>query len=229
MELTIENAIQKIAERTVDNTRDLRKTRLQRRTEFTDLYGIPFTAQGDANAPATFYISISPDLVYYLRFQFKLAIQPFTSTVSAGTRAAEVNVKTRSLSGSVSGSTVNITPNPHDHGTDPHTHEVVSGLTMTHTTATDFRVKIHGVDITPYLMEQQGGSWIDGEGLYPGKELDDDSVYDVLDVATVMHNEGRAADVEKLLKAEFKRVEITSNSPFMATMYLYLKYNNVGR
>lgn len=233
MELPIENAIQRIAERTVDNSRELRKTRFQRRTEFTDLYGIPFTAQGDAHNPAEFYISVSPDLIYYLRFQFKLDIQPFTSTVSAGTRAAEVDVKARQLTAQTNEGSRNVTiaPNPHDHETEPHSHEVVSGLTLTHTTADDFRVKIHGVDITAYLMEQHGGSWISGEGLYPseGTGLTDDDVYDILDVATVMHNEGNTTDEEKLLVPEFKKVEITSNAPFQATLYLYLKYSNMGR
>lgn len=230
-EMTIESAINRIGERTADNKRELQKSRLQRRTEFTDLYGIPHTAQGDANNPATFYISISPDLVYYLRFQFKIDIQPFTSTVSSGTRSAQVSVNSRNLTGRVDGGSVDIQPNPHTHSTDPHTHEVVSGLTMTHTTATDFRVLIHGVDITAYLMEQHGGSWIHGEGLYPseGTGLTDDDVYDILDVATVMHSEGKAADVTKLLKPGFKKVQITSSAPFQATMYLYLKYNNVGR
>lgn len=229
MEFSLENAIQRIAERTVDNSEELRKTRFQRRTEFTDLYGIPFTAQGDANNPAKFYISISPDLVYYLRFQFKLDIQPFTSTVSSGTRAAVVDVDPTSLRGTVNNNTVTITPNPHDHEVQPHSHEVVSGLTLTHTTADDFAVGIHGVDISPYLREQQG-SWIHGEGLYPSNSLEDeDDFYDVLDVATVMHSEGKTADVEKILKPEFKTVEITSNAPFMATMYLYLKYSNMGR
>lgn len=225
MQISYESAIQRLAEKTVDNTRELAKTRKQRRTEFADLYGIPFTAQGDATTPAEFYISISPDLVYYLRFQFKLHIQPFVSTVSGGTGSANVTVNDRSLSIANNA----ITPNPHNHSTVSHSHNIISGLTLTHTTADDFRVKIHGVDVTPYLMEQQDGEWIDGEGLYPSKGLDDDSVYDILDVATVLHSEGDEESVDKLLKPEFKRVAITSNAPFQATMYLYLKYSNMGR
>jgi len=230
MELPIEEAIQRIAERTVDNTTELRKARFQRRTEFTDLYGIPFSAQGDANSPATFYISISPDLVYYLRFQFKLEIKPFVSTVSAGTRPASVVVNPTSLAGQVSGQSVNITPNPHGHDTNAHTHEVVSGLTITHTEADDFRMMIQGIDITAYLMEQHDGAWIEGEGLYPNNVIEgEDDFYDILDVATVLHSEGNTADCEKLLAPGFKKVEITSNSPFAATLYLYVKHSNMGR
>lgn len=71
--ITYEEALNRIAERTSDNVRELRKSRFQRRTEFTDLYGIPFYFESD-NDRAEFYISISPDLVYFMRFQFKLQI-----------------------------------------------------------------------------------------------------------------------------------------------------------
>lgn len=77
--ITYEEALNRIAERTGDNLRELRKTRLQRRTEFTDLYGIPFYAESNNNNVARFYISISPDLVYMMRFQFKLQIRGTSS------------------------------------------------------------------------------------------------------------------------------------------------------
>lgn len=223
MRATYGQVLRRLAERSKDNKEELRKSRRQRRTEFTDLYGIPFTAQGDASTPARFYISISKDLIYYLRFQFKLHVQPFVSSVSEGTGSAVVVVNNKSLS--VSNDVVS--PNPHNHTTESHSHNMVSGLTLTHTTADDFEVKIHGVDITPYLVEQQDGEWIEGEGLYPSRDVDDS--YDILDIATLMYNEGNEEDAEKLLKPEFKLVEVTSNAPFQVTMYLYLKYTNMGR
>jgi len=223
---TYDEILRRVAERTIDNDKQLKKQKKQRRVEFVDLYGIPFTAVGDANTPATFYISISPDLIEYMRFQFKIAIQPFVSTVESGTSSAEVVVEDTSLSVSDG----KITPNPHSHDTEPHTHNIVSGVTLTHTTSEDFEIKIADVDITPYLMEQHGGKWISGEGLYPTSELEDESdVYDVLDVACLMKAEGLTSEVDALLEPEFKKVEITSDSPFQATLYLYLKYNNTGR
>ena len=170
MRITYEEALNRIAEVTKDSRDELRKSRLQRRTEFTDLNGVPFVAQGDADHPAQFYISISPDLVYFLRFQFKLHIKD--------------------------------------------------------TTSDDFTVKIHGVDLTDYLIEQQDGDWIDGEGVYPTNKN-----YDVLSVATLLYN-GDDTDVDdanKLLKSEFKLMEIESDAPFEVTMYLYCKYSVVGR
>lgn len=77
--ISYDKAIEMVAERTSENRSELRKSRFQRRTEFTDLYGVPFYAESDDNNKAEFYISISPDLVYFLRFQFKLDIQNTTS------------------------------------------------------------------------------------------------------------------------------------------------------
>ena len=76
--ITIDEALNRIAEVTNDNRNDIRRSRLQRRTEFTDLYGIPFYAESeliDGRHVAKFFISVSPDLVYFMRFQFKLYIQ----------------------------------------------------------------------------------------------------------------------------------------------------------
>lgn len=71
----IDEAINRIAERTSENRDSIRKSRFQRRTEYTDLYGVPFYAESDEKNEAKFYISVSPDLVYFMRFQFKLHIQ----------------------------------------------------------------------------------------------------------------------------------------------------------
>lgn len=220
---TMQSAYNRLAERIYDNKTELDKTRRQRRTEFTDLYGVPYTAIGDANSPAKFYISVSPDLVYYMRFQFKLHIQPFLSTVSGGTGSAVVEVKDTSLSITNNA----IRPNPHTHETEPHEHNLVNGVTVTHTTSTEFDISIGGVDITDYLKEQHGGEWIDGEGLYPSTEIED--VYDVLDVAGLLEAQGLTEDREKLLRPEFKEISISSDSPFSVTLYLYLKYSNLGR
>lgn len=206
MKITYEEALNRIAEVTVDNARELRKSRYQRRTEFTDLYGVPFTVMGDGDNPAKFYISISPDLVYFLRFQFKLQIQGLMSTVT-GSYVREDEMEE---SGYISGVTYGIHTIPN--------------------TSDNFTIKIHGVDITDYLIEQQDGDWIEGEGIYPNNQnVDDTDYYDVLSVATIMYNEGRTDDAEKLLKPEFKLVEIDSDQPFQATMYLYMKYSVSGR
>lgn len=239
--MTYDQALNRIAEVTKDNRDDIRRSRLQRRTEFTDLYGIPFTAQGDAKTPARFYISISPDLVYFLRFQFKLQIQGMQSTVD-GVSGEISSVGDTSLASDVYANLVNntstgvivddgITPNPHTHDAGGGLDSITYGIHKIATDSENFSIKIHGVDITEYLIEQQDGEWIYGEGIYPtnGDLSDDEDFYDVLAVASLMHNEGETEKVSKLLKPEFKEVEISSDKPFMATMYLYMKYSVSGR
>lgn len=225
--LTYDQVLNRLAERTTDNTKQLRQAVQQRRNGMEDLYGVMFSAQGDASNPAEFYISISPDYVYLQRFAFKFVIRPFATTVKGGTDSAVVTVDNTSLSVNNN----SISPNPHTHGTQPHTHNVISGKSFVQTTSDYWRVKIAGVDITPYLMEQHDGEWIDGEGVYPTNELDDarEDFYDILDVCSMLMSEGDEGSVEKILRPEFKKVEIVSDAPFGIDAYLYQKYANLNR
>lgn len=181
-EITVENAISRVAERASDNATELRKSRLQRRTEFTDLYGVPFYAESVYNESndvheAKFYISVSPDLVYFMRYQFKLFIQKSAAP---------------------------------DDG--------------------DFHIVMNGVDITDYLIEQEDGMWLDAEGLYPTNAVEGvEDFYDILDVASVMYNEGNTDNVNKLLNPGFKTMKVTSTDSFKITMYLYMKYSVTGK
>lgn len=224
--MTYESFLNRLAEKTYDNTKQLRRGVQQRRNGMEDLYGVMFSADGDAENPATFYISLSPDYVYLQRFAFKFVIKPFATTIKGGTSSATVDVNPTSLG--VSGS--NITPNPHDHSTVPHTHNIISGKAFVPTTSKYWRVKIADVDMTPYFQEQHGGAWISGEGIYPNNRLEDvEDFYDVLDACSLMIADGRQADVEKVLRSEFKKVEIVSDSPFSVDAYLYQKYSNLNR
>lgn len=224
--MDINSYLNAISERTVENRAQMQRTVTQRRNGMEDLYGVPFSAQGDNNSPATFYISLSPDCVYIERFAFKFVIRPFTTTVTGGTTSATVAVNDRSLSVSDG----NISPNPHDHTTNPHTHNVINGVSFINTTSTSWKIKIHGIDITPYLIEQQNGNWINGEGIYPNNSLQGmENFYDILDVASVLEAEGRTSDREKLLAPEFKKVEIISDAPFGVDAYLYMKLSHTNR
>ena len=222
MKMTTDELLFRTVERTVANTQDIRQKNRQRRNQVTDIYGVEYTRQGDKNTPATFYIPVSPASAYLERFSFKLIVQPFASSVSAGTQSAVVSVNNRSLS-------INndsISPNPHNHTTDAHTHNLVSGISLTHTTASDFTVAIEGIDVTPYLMAQYG-EWIDGEGVYPSLAIDED--YDILEVASDFEAEGRTEDVEKLVRSGYKPVTIASDSPFQVTMVVWVRFSHVNR
>lgn len=224
--ITYEEYMNMLSERVLDNSRQLKRTVHQRRNGMEDLYGVCFSANGDAANPATFYISLSPDYVYLERFAFKFVIRSFVTTVTGGTDSATVQVDNRTLNLQND----QITPNPHNHGTRPHTHNIINGISHIQTTSDNFSVRINNIDITPYLIEQQGGAWISGEGIYPNNRLDDIiDFYDILDVASMLNAEGNVTAREKLLAPEFKKVEILSDAPFGIDAYLYMKYTNLNR
>lgn len=231
-QLTLEQYLNRLAERTVDNSRQLKKGVRQRRNGMEDLYGIQFSAEGDATYPATFYISISPDMVYLEQLAFKFVIRPYQATVKGGTDGATVTVNNRSLS--ISGN--DISPNPHNHTTESHTHNVISGKTLTQTVSDYWRVRIAGIDITAYLQEQHDGEWIDmtgasGAKVFPTERSlgDIEDFYDILGVASMMYAEGDDENAKKLLKPEFKKVEVISDAPFGLDAYLYTKLSHLNR
>lgn len=202
-----------------------------------DLYGTEFTHNGDANNPATFYVSVSPDLVYYERFAFKFIIEPFKSSV-AGVGGGSATIGDTSLQGGehyvqAGTSTLyvdDITPNPHSHSLSGGSSGLVYGINSIPTDSVNWRVRIHGVDITQYLIEQHSGNWITGQGIYPtNKVLGQEDFYDILDVASMLYADGRGEDAEKILLPEFKKVEILSDRPFGVTAFLYLKYSHANR
>lgn len=230
--ITYEKYLNTLAERTIDNTKLLKRDLNQRRNGMEDLYGQPFIVNGDATNPATFYISISPDFIYLERFAFKFVIQPFTTTVTGATDSVAVTVDNRNLA--IEDGAIN--PNPHNHTTRPHTHTIIDGMAFVPTTSTDWHVKIAGVDISEYLEEQvDPDDWLGarGEGVYPNENLSEETgkvnFYDILDVAAVLDALGKTDERNALLKPELKRVEISSNAPFGIQAYLYLKYSHLNR
>jgi len=123
--ITFESAINRLAERVSDHREESRNISLQRRNQVVDMYGMEFTRQGDGtNAPASFYISISPDLIYFERFEFKVIIggfqMPFmginvdgvieTSYSSVTIHEQELQVQSTPLT--TNENTANITINP---------------------------------------------------------------------------------------------------------------------
>lgn len=78
--ITVERYVNMIAEKTLDNSQQLRRDNHQRRNGMEDLYGVCFSAHAvepeDGRYTATFYISLSPDYVYLHRFAFKFVIMP---------------------------------------------------------------------------------------------------------------------------------------------------------
>lgn len=78
--ITLDQYLNSIAEKTLDNSRQLKRDVHQRRNGMEDLYGVCFSAhateQKSGRYTARFYISLSPDYVYLHRFAFKFVIMP---------------------------------------------------------------------------------------------------------------------------------------------------------
>lgn len=244
MILTYDQVLNRLAEKTTDNTKQLRRAVQQRRNGMEDLYGVEFNHNGDANSPATFYVSISPDLVYYERFAFKFIIGAYESSVAgvgggsiSSIGETELTLEGGSASKVISGTSTlddgtlgTITPNPHTHTASGEIGGLTYGIKQISTASVNWRVKIHDVDITNYLIEQHSGSWINGQGIYPNNQVDGkEDFYDILDVACMLNAEGRTADRDKILAPEFKKVQIFSDAPFNVTAFLYLKYSHSNR
>lgn len=225
MILTQEEALIRVSERVAENKKRIDQMLKQRRNQVVDLYGIEYTRQGAANAPARFYISVSTDMTYIERFQFKLIVQPFLSMVG-GIAPAELELRgvgtdrKESVTPSELSGMLEITPNPHGH-------TMTAGVTPIATTARDFRISIEGIDVTPYLMAQYGGKWIDCEGVYPSKELGKE--YDVIKVSSDLIGEGRHEDADLLLRPGYKEVVITAGGPFSITLVNYIKLAHLNR
>lgn len=219
MTITLDSVITRLAERVSDRTTSERQCQNQRRNQVVDLDGLEYQRQGDANHPATFYISISNDLIYYERFEFKIIIQPFAMPVGSGaTGNAVVNVDSTSLA--TSGGAVS--PNPHKHTTQEHNHSLDSGITLFSSSVSNFELWIEDVDMTPYLMAQYDGAWINGEGVFPDAGL---SRYDILEAAGYMP----AWQQGIILQPGYKKIEIKNNGVFNAILVNYLKYSHVNR
>lgn len=239
--ITIEQYMNILAEKTYDNSRQLKKDVHQRRNGMEDLYGVCFSANGDAQHPATFYVSLSPDYVYLERFAFKFVIKPYASTVagasSSGGGGGESGATSLAIESEVDSGTStlveSIDPNPHAHsegGGGTTTVTVDYGIHKINTTSTNWRVHIGGIDITPYLIAQHDGEWINGEGIFPSGELGQPKdFYDILEVCDVMTDMGEITERDKILESEFKKVEIFSDAPFGVDAYLYVKISHLNR
>lgn len=75
--ISYDKALSAVAERTVSNHQDISQRKKQRRTGFVDLYGVE--SFRSVTNEADFYYSVSLDVEYFERFQFKLVVDDSTA------------------------------------------------------------------------------------------------------------------------------------------------------
>lgn len=189
MILSQEEYIDKIAKRAIATKKVVSRSLYQRRNQVTDINGLYFYAQGGGAYPAETRISISKDMVYLQRLEFKVIISPFMGTGGVSPEIIPVPV-----------------------------------------TASNFKVKIDGVDVSPYLAAQHNG-WISGEGIWPSD--DDDKRYDLLeaicDIWSERSDEQKLKDYKKLTKPGYKKFQITASSLFSSAFQMWCKFPNTNR
>lgn len=223
MPRTLTNVLSRMAKNINDLKESKHHDELQRRNQVVDVYGYEFYRQGSTNAPATVHVSVSQDLIYYERFEFKLIVTPFIIPISQG--------GTDPVSLDIIGETANaiVPPENHNHGSgslaltpNPHTHTVTAGITTFQSTFSDFRVVIEGIDITAQLRNQYDGEWITGEGIFPHEDL---SNYDILKAVGYLTK----SQQDKILAPGYKKIELKANGFFNVTLVNYMKYSHINR
>ena len=197
--ITLDQYLNSIAEKTLDNSRQLKRDVHQRRNGMEDLYGVCFSAHAtepkSGRYTARFYISLSPDYVYLHRFAFKFVIMP---SITEGEDPSEG----RDWRVTIGTKKVNDVYVPVD--------------------VTDYLKEQQDIPPEDPLFEGEGvypSNQLD----------DREDFYDILDVVSVMYAEGEDDAAEAIIKPIFKPVEISSVKPFSVDAYLYLKYSNCNR
>lgn len=221
--MEMNRAVRMLAERVSDISKEVNRTKLQRRNQVVDLFGIESTRQGDTSHPAEFYISVSPDLIYFERFEFKLIVQPFAIPVSGGGSIAPATVEVEETK--LSGSGSSLSPNPHTHQTKPHIHGLTPGISLFDSVFDSDTIKIEmdGVDITKFLKEQHDSQkWIKGDGIYPEAGFVN---YDILGIVERLEDWERGI----VLKPGYKKLTFQADGIYNVTLVTYLKYSHVLR
>lgn len=197
--ITLDQYLNSIAEKTLDNSRQLKRDVHQRRNGMEDLYGVCFSAHAtepkSGRYTARFYISLSPDYVYLHRFAFKFVIMP---SITEGEDPSEgrdwrVTIGTKKVNG-----------------------------VYVPVDVTDYLKEQQDIPPEDPLFEGEGV-------YPSNKLDDREDFYDILDVVSVMYAEGEDDAAEAIIKPIFKPVEISSVKPFSVDAYLYLKYSNTNR
>lgn len=99
-------------------------------------------------------------------------------------------------------------------------------------------IKLNNVNITSYLIKQMPGdtivekikNWQNiGVGIYPGKDVDDGSMFDLLEVASDIIESGDIEKHDALLQPGLKKFEISWGDGYDCDIVIYIKYPNVNR
>ena len=206
MILTQQKQLNILAERTHDLKKNMSEKDKQRRNQVVDLFGVEISRQSGSDNKARYYVSVSSDLTYYMRFQFKVYIE----TPIHGTKLNNFKII---LKGRVE----------QDDGT-----YVKQDIDLTP------YLKAQITNDEGEQMGWIDGD--NDYKAYPNNNIPDEEVtnapanaYDLLEVASMMYAEGNDRLAEAVIRPEFKTFNFEADSEFFGAMILYLKYEHLGR
>lgn len=215
-----------------------RLTSNPRKSSNHDEEGTSDVSNGSRNNPARFWLSLSEDLVYFMRWGIKFEILPFETTSPSATEPTALSLdiddhtvthpatphattnETLAHSGSVS-------PNPHSHA-------MTGGIYEIPPNAENLRIFLAGYDITAYLEAQFpagfpniGNGW--AAGLYPNAILRDKfSLTQAVQAAGIPDS---IFNGDNLIPLEFysNPGDPSDSGLFRVRIYKYIQYPEVGR
>lgn len=197
--MTYERALGIVAERTYFNRRDIRQKNVQRRNQVVDLYGVPYYARSNDENEATFYISVSPDMIYYNRFQFRLAVH------EAGESMFHIYIDD-----------LEITDYLKEQQGISEDESLIDGEGL-------YPIDLNNSDPETADLTQEDDDFYDILDVAQAIQAIADTK------TTQEEKDEWENKRAKMLKAGWKRIRVTSGEPFELTMFLYLKYSHTNR
>lgn len=206
MKWTTQKQLNVLAERTHELKKNISEKDKQRRNQVVDLFGVDIARQSGGDGKARYYVSISADLVYYMRFQFKVYIE--TPVEHSKLNNFKIIIKNARVEqdGMYVKQDIDLTPY--------------------------LKAQITNDDGT---MEEWIDGDNDYKA-WPNNNIPDEEVssspanaYDILEVASMMYAEGKPELAEAVIRPEFKTFQFEADGEFFGAMILYLKYSHLGR
>ncbi len=207
MRNNLQSVLNIISEKTYENKKNLSEKDKQRRNQVVDLFGIDISRQSKPSRhasgkdEATLYVSVSSDLVYYERFQFKIYIED--TTAQNFQIIARANVE--SSTGDYEPQEIDLTPY--------------------------LKAQQDGewIDGENWDNQNYNMAWPNNSDVVQATPEEPPNAYDILDVASTMYAEGKNEEADALLRPGLKQFFVRAESGFYAAMILYLKYSHLNR
>lgn len=232
---SLNEALGKISKVTNRNRSRGRTEQYQRRTMVCEDFDKEYSASGDGtNGTASIWLAVSPDLIYFERWELKIIIDPFvvhsvegdgaTTQITHKIEPADLTVTETLVPSTPHEHKHYISPNPHSHAitNSTHSHSINPGITSYPSELSQFEVMMDWIDLTPYFRTQYP-DWITHDGMYPDTTVQ--HRYNILDAVNYMSDLERS----KILAPGYHRLDFKADGLFTARIREFKKYSFIHR